>query len=341
MNTTHRIIVHDSRKFLEDIPDQSIDLVVTSPPYPMIQMWDDLFCKFSPKIKTHLKNGKGDFAFEFMHQDLDLVWVQLHRVMKEGAIACINVGDAVRTLGNRFQIYLNHCRISMSLWNMGFDSLPTILWRKPTNAPNKFMGSGTLPVGAYVTLEHEHILIFRKGAKREFKTVSEKKERMQSSFFWEERNKWFSDSWDFKGVKQKMDDNRRSAAYPFELPYRLINMYSLYGDTVLDPFVGTGTTITAAIASGRSSIGIEFDQTFLPIISNRVARIKPVMDKIISDRLLAHVEFLNYIYKKTPKYNNEFYKFPVITKPESKMQFFSISKIEPTPLCTTVSYEPL
>ena len=108
------------------------------------------------------------------------------------------------------------------------------------------MGSGMLPAGAYVTLEHEHILVLRKGNKRNFKTPEEKLRRQKSAFFWEERNLWFSDLWeDLKGTKQNNIDKNireRSGAYPFELAYRLINMLSLREDKVLDPFLGTGTT---------------------------------------------------------------------------------------------------
>ena len=87
---------------------------------------------------------------------------------------------------------------------LGFINLPNILWHKTTNAPNKFMGSGMLPCGAYVTLEHEWILIFRKGGKRVYKKTEEKEIRRDSSFFWEERNIWFSDIWEIKGVKQPL-----------------------------------------------------------------------------------------------------------------------------------------
>ena len=97
-----------------------------------------------------------------------------------------------------------------------------------------------LPAGAYITLEHEYILVFRNGGKREFNTDDKKNIRSQSAFFWEERNRWFSDSWDLKGVKQSTDSEnvrQRSAAFTFELPYRLINMYSVKGDTILILFL--------------------------------------------------------------------------------------------------------
>jgi len=215
---------------MKDIGDDSIDLVVTSPPYPMIEMWDGLFSSLSPACADGLKLGDGNAAFEAMHLELDLVWRELYRVLKPGAFACINIGDATRTIGDRFRLYPNHSRIVSRFHRLGFDCLPVILWRKQTNAPNKFMGSGMLAAGAYVTLEHEYVLVFRKDAKRQFSTNAEKSARMRSAFFWEERNKWFSDVWDFKGTVQGLkhgDLRSRSGAYPLELAYRLINMYSL------------------------------------------------------------------------------------------------------------------
>ena len=156
----------------------------------------------------------------------------------------MKVTDATRTLDGEFKLYPNHSRIIQHFINNGFSNMPNIIWRKQTNAPNKFMGSGMLPAGAYVTLEHEWVLIFRKGLKRSFKSENEKLKRKQSSFFWEERNIWFSDMWDLKGTRQNIahkNSRERSAAYPFEIPFRLINMFSLKGDTILDPFLGTGT----------------------------------------------------------------------------------------------------
>ena len=124
-----------------------------------------------------------------------------------------------------------------------------------------------LPAGAYVTLEHEYILILRKGTKREFNKAEERQNRRESAIFWEERNAWFSDVWmDVKGTGQelfKKATRSRSAAFPFEVAYRLINMFSVRGDTVLDPFLGTGTTTAAAMACGRHSLGFELDANFL------------------------------------------------------------------------------
>jgi len=199
MITTHKIIFQDSSN-MRVLSDESIDLVVTSPPYPMIEMWDQIFADQNEEIGRALKNNDGPTAFELMHQALDKVWDELYRVLKVGGIACINIGDATRTINSRFALYTNHSRIHTYMQNIGFSALPAILWRKQTNAPNKFMGSGMMPPGAYVTLEHEYILILRKGNKKEFKTIDEKKQRRESSFFWEERNVWFSDLWCLTGL---------------------------------------------------------------------------------------------------------------------------------------------
>lgn len=257
---------------MNQIKDLSIDLVVTSPPYPMIEMWDDIMSKQNPKISDYLEK-EPEKAFELMHQELDKVWKECFRVIKPGGFLCINIGDATRTINGNFTLYNNHSRISKTCIDLGFIGLPNIIWRKQTNAPNKFMGSGMLPCGAYVTLEHEWILIFRKGNKRIYKTAEEKLNRMKSSFFWEERNVWFSDVWDIKGTKQALqrpNTRERSAAYPFEIPFRLINMFSQKGDTILDPFLGTGTTILAAILTGRNSYGYDIDANFEAIIRENV-----------------------------------------------------------------------
>ncbi|MDP3283271.1 MAG: DNA methyltransferase, partial [Desulfobacterales bacterium] len=123
LQTRHRIILSDSRR-MKRIKDESIDLVVTSPPYPMIRMWDGLFSSISPNAKNALENNDGNGAFEAMHLELDKVWCELHRVLKKGAFACINIGDAVRTIGDRFQLYSNHSRIISSFRAIGFDCLP-------------------------------------------------------------------------------------------------------------------------------------------------------------------------------------------------------------------------
>ncbi len=307
------------------IPDGSVQLVVTSPPYPMVEMWDGLFADMDPDVGVMLSQGDGLEAFEAMHAQLDKVWSECVRVLAEGGFVAINVGDATRTVGANFRLFHNHARIVSRLAELGMTVLPDILWRKPTNAPNKFMGSGMLPAGAYVTYEHEYILLFRKGGKRVFSTAADKENRAHSAYFWEERNVWFSDVWtDLRGISQDMKDagvRTRSAAYPLALPYRIIQMYSVYGDTILDPFVGTGTTQLAAASSGRNSIGVDICPALGAEVRAAVERAQQVGDATVLARLDAHRHFVDQRVAsgKTLKHASVPYGFPVVTRQEKKM----------------------
>jgi DNA modification methylase len=195
------------------------------------------------------------------------------------------------------------------------------------------MGSGMLPVGAYVTLEHEHILILRKDGKRKFVKPEQKESRQESAFFWEERNVWFSDKWkDINGVFQKLNDiklRERSAAYPPELIYRLINMFSVQGDVVLDPFLGTGTTTFGAMACGRNSIGYEIDANFKQYIDNKLMQVKEPANGFIDLRLKKHREFVKQREQEKGelKYSNKNYGFPVMTRQEVNIHIPKIKKV--------------
>lgn len=334
METDHRVFVGDSRK-LDEIDDNEIELVVTSPPYPMIEMWDDLFTDLDGEIGECLERGDGQSAFELMHDELDKVWAEVSRVLIDGGIACINIGDATRKVNDSFQMYPNHVEIIDTFRELGFHSLPDILWRKPANSAAKFMGSGMLPPNAYATLEHEHILIFRNsGKQRKFEPGSE--HRYGSAYFWEERNDWFSDMWmDIRGTLQQLDNSdlrERSAAFPFELPHRLISMYSMYGDTVLDPFWGTGTTSIASMVAGRDSIGYEIEEEFTSIFDDRLDQIKQMSWDVTQNRIDRHREFVQQRLDdgNDLNYDAENYDFRVMTKQEKQIQFYSIEDINET-----------
>jgi hypothetical protein len=268
-----------------------------------------------------------------MHRELDRVWSEVHRVLIDGGFACINIGDATRKIGDRFRLYSNHSRILATCFELGFDVLPVILWRKQTNAPNKFMGSGMLPAGAYVTLEHEYILVLRKGGKREFRSSEEKQNRQESAFFWEERNTWFSDIWDFKGTRQTLDKaevRARSAAFPFELAYRLVCMYSAKSDIVLDPFLGTGTTMFAAMAAGRNSVGVEVDPAFKPVIHRGLGTFAGMVNVYIGERLRRHLAFCERYEQegsKKLKYTNTNHGFAVMTSQEMNLRLDAVEEI--------------
>jgi len=333
MQTHHRLRIADARD-LSWIDSGSIDLVVTSPPYPMIEMWDELFLGLKPDIRQAMAEGEGRAVFEGMHGILDPVWGELYRVIREGGMLCINVGDATRRLGSSFCLYSNHARIISACTALGFRVLPAILWRKQTNAPNKFIGSGMLPPGAYVTLEHEWVLIFRKARLRVFAAPEERQNRRQSAFFWEERNTWFSDVWDFKGIRQQLgerdekkskaagrDARRRSAAFPFEMAYRLINMFSVKGDLVLDPFAGCATTMLAAMCAGRNSQGVEIEDSLIPFIQAQVNEVVPMANERILERLEQHRLFVRECGRtgRELEYTNRFHNFPVVSRQEREI----------------------
>ena len=346
METEHRVYIGNSNN-LSQISDGEVELIVTSPPYPMIEMWDDLFSSLNPDIETALDSGEGRVAFGLMHQELSKTWDEIERVLVDGGIACINIGDATRKVDDSFRVYQNHARITEYFDEMGFEPLPDILWRKPTNSAAKFMGSGMLPPNAYATLEHEYLLIFRNGKdSRGFQSGTDV--RYESAYFWEERNEWFSDIWEgIKGTFQELKNadeelRDRSAAYPLELPYRLINMYSAYGDTVLDPFWGTGTTSLAAMIAGRNSIGYELQEEFTDVFDAEVSEVKELAYKTVEKRIRRHEEFVEQRLEdgKDFKYDSENYEFPVTTKQEKQLQLYTIDSVRQTENEYEVSHTP-
>jgi site-specific DNA-methyltransferase (cytosine-N4-specific) len=264
---------------MPEIVDSSVHLMLTSPPYPMVQMWDTLFCQIDKKIECFLAelSSKPDAVgkiYDLMHENLAKTWQETFRVLVEGGIAAINIGDATRRLDNKFQLFPNHSRTIEICEKIGFTTLPYILWKKPTTKPHykgksAFLGSGFLPPNAYVTLDCEFILLFRKDKLRKFPPHD--KARYESKFTKEQRDEWFSQIWTLKGARQTVDElERRTAAYPNEIAERIIKMFSVKGDTVLDPFLGSGTTIKAAIQNQRNCVGYELEENLLPTIQKTI-----------------------------------------------------------------------
>ena len=230
---------------LDRLREGSVHLVVTSPPYPMIPQWDGLFHAL----------GASDYAG--MLKLLSDAWREAHRLLVPGGILAVNIGDALRTRDGEFRLWPNHAETLVAATALGFTPLPYLLWKKPTNKPNAFLGSGFLPTNAYVTLDCEFILLFRKGRLRRFPVHDPA--RAASRFSRAERDLWFSQIWsDVRGTSQGPAGGR-TAAFPDEIAERLVRMFSVVGDTVLDPFAGTGTTLWAAVRWGRHAIGVERD----------------------------------------------------------------------------------
>jgi site-specific DNA-methyltransferase (cytosine-N4-specific) len=294
MLTEHKIILGNSQK-MPELADSSVHLIVTSPPYPMIKMWDDLFGRINPQIAQlwlELKADKREETvmqiYESMHESLAKVWREAYRALIDGGIACINIGDATRTVNGKFRLFPNHSKIIEHCERIGFITLPYVLWKKPTTKPKykgkgAFLGSGFLPPNAYITLDCEFILIFRKGKLRQF--ASHDPNRYESAFTKKERDEWFSQIWTLAGTRQTESQiERRIAAFPEEIASRLVRMFSVKGDTVLDPFLGSGTTTKTAMQNERNSVGYETDDSLLPLIKKKTA-FKPTAETNTACRL--------------------------------------------------------
>jgi len=252
---TVRVVLGDARD-LPTVGPSSVELVVTSPPYPMIPQWDETFRRW------------GAEGFDAMHERLTEVWKACREALVPGGILAVNVGDALRSTDGEFRLWPNHARVMAACESLGLRPLPYLLWKKPMNRPNAFLGSGFDPPNAYVTLDCEFVLLFRKGGLRRFPPGDPR--RRASRYTKPERDRWFSQVWDdVRGARQG-PEGRRTGAFPPELPRRLIRMFSVVGDTVLDPFAGTGTTLWAARELGRNAIGVEVDAGLVEAMDRRI-----------------------------------------------------------------------
>lgn len=252
-----KIYFKNSQK-MEEVENDSVHLIITSPPYPFIEMWDYLF---------------KDMNFEQCHEYLNKVWKECYRVLIDSGILCINIGDALRKKNDVFQLWENHSKVMENCRKIGFYVLPYVLWKKPSNKPNAFLGSGFLPTNAYITLDCEFILIFRKGNIRKF--LPKDKLRYESSFTKEERDKWFSQIWEIRGERQN-----GFATFPEEIPYRLIRMFSIKDDWILDPFLGSGTTLKVAKQLGRNGIGYEINENYKDTIYEKIGLMQRKLEVI-------------------------------------------------------------
>lgn len=256
MSTKHLLINGDSRK-MSLIPDDSVQLIVTSPPY-----W---------QLKDYGNAGQIGFndTYEEYINNLNLVWNECFRVLEPGCRLCINIGDqfARSVYYGRYKVIPIHSEIIRFCEEVGFDYMGSIVWQKPTSmhttGGQMVMGSFPYPRGGIVKIDFEHILIFKKLGKA--KPVA-KEVREDAKLSAEEWNEYFSSHWTFSGAKQ----DKHIAVFPEELPKRLIKMFSYVGDTVLDPFMGSGTTALAAGKLERNSIGYELNKDFRVFYKEKV-----------------------------------------------------------------------
>jgi site-specific DNA-methyltransferase (adenine-specific) len=257
MNTLHRVVIGDSRDMAE-VADGSVHLVITSPPY-----W---------QLKDYGKDGQIGFndSYEEYIDHLNLVWKECHRALVPGCRLCINIGDqfARSVYYGRYKVIPIRTEIIRFCETLGFDYMGAVIWQKVTTCNTSggatVMGSYPFPRNGVLKIDYEFILLFKKHGKAP-KVDRAVKEAARLTV--EEWNEYFSGHWNFSGERQ---GDKRLAAFPEELPRRLIRMFSFPGETVLDPFLGTGTTSLAASKLGRRSVGYEINEDFLPLIRERL-----------------------------------------------------------------------
>lgn len=256
MITTTSIIIGDSRN-MSELKEESVHLVITSPPY-----W---------QLKDYGNGSQIGFndSYEDYINNLNLVWKECYRVLHKGCRLCVNIGDqfARSVYYGRYKIIPIREEIIKFCETIGFDYMGAIIWQKVTTCNTTggatVMGSFPYPRNGIIKLDYEFILIFKKlGESPKVSREIKEKSRLTT----EEWNEYFYGHWNFAGEKQ----DKHLAMFPEELPKRLIKMFSFAGDTVLDPFLGSGTTCLAAKNLDRTSIGYEINRDFLPIIKEKV-----------------------------------------------------------------------
>jgi DNA modification methylase len=262
--TIHKLVAGDARD-LSFISDESVHLVVTSPPYWNLKAYPE----------TPLQIGNMPDYDEFL-AELDKVWGECARVLVPGGRICCVVGDVCisRRRGGRHLVMPLPSDIQVRSRQIGLDNLTPIIWLKVANIQleasrsSRFLGKPYLPNGV-IKNDFETILMLRKpaqGGKRGYRSPTPAMEAA-SRIGRDEYFKWFRPIWDdVRGASLR----NHPAPYPKEIPYRLIRMFSFAGDTVLDPFSGTGTTAVASIDASRNSINIEVNPAYVASARRRI-----------------------------------------------------------------------
>ena len=257
--TVHRLVQGDARD-LSFIADESIHLVVTSPPY------------WTLKRYNHSEGQMGHIAeYEQFLAELSRVWAEAFRVLVPGGRLVCVVGDVClsrRENNGRHTVVPLHADICVQCRKLGFDNLNPIIWHKISNASyevsngSKFLGKPYEP-NAIIKNDIEFILMQRKPGG--YRKPTEEQRRL-SMIPKDKFDKWFQQFWTITGASTK----EHPAPFPFELASRLVQMFSFAGDTVLDPFCGTATTMVAALKHGRNSIGVELDTEYCKMAASRL-----------------------------------------------------------------------
>ena len=286
--TTHTIINGDSRQ-MSELKDKSVHLIVTSPPYWQLKDYG-----------TENQIGFHD-DYETYINHLNLTWKECFRVLHDGCRLCINIGDqfARSIYYGRYKIIPIHTEIIKFCEIIGFDFMGSIIWQKATTMNTSggasIMGSFPHPRNGIVKLDFEYILLFKKPGTAPKPTLAQKENSVMTN---EEWNTYFNGHWYFSGAKQ----DKHLAMFPEELPNRLIKMFSFPNETVLDPFMGSGTTSLVAKKLDRNSVGYEINPDFVPIIKERISindafsqvEVKIIKQPEITDSFDEKIEDLPY-----------------------------------------------
>jgi DNA modification methylase len=250
LHTQHKIYIADSRD-LSMVPDKSVQLVLTSPPY------------WNLKEYNQHKNQMGHIDdYQIFLAELDKVWKECYKKLVVGGRMVIVVGDVLlsRREYGRHKVVPLHADIQVRCEKIGFDNLAPIFWHKISNASfevdgnTKFLGKPYEPNGI-IKHDIEYILMLRKNGGYRKPTTEQRRLSIISE---REFNKWYKQIWDFNGASTKY----HPAPFPEELSNRIIRMFSFAGDVVLDPFLGSGTTMLSASKIGRNSIGFDVDKSY-------------------------------------------------------------------------------
>lgn len=257
MNKTEHTIINGDSRQMNELKDESVHLIVTSPPYWQLKDYGaENQIGFNDDYETYINN-------------LNLTWNECYRVLHKGCRLCINIGDqfARSTYYGRYKIIPIHSEIIKFCEIIGFDFMGQIIWQKTTTMNTSggasIMGSYPNPRNGIVKLDFEYILLFKKQGNSPKPTKEQKDNSVMTN---EEWNTFFNGHWYFSGAKQ----DKHLAMFPEELPHRLIKMFSFPNETVLDPFMGSGTTALAARHLNRNSIGYEINADFITIIKEKI-----------------------------------------------------------------------
>ena len=253
--TLHRLVNGDARD-LSFLPNESVHLVITSPPYWNLKRYNE-----NPNQLGHVDD------YEAFLNEINKVWQHVYRILVPGGRLVCVVGDVCvsRKRFGRHLVFPLHADICVLCRKIGFDNLNPIVWHKISNASyevsngSKFLGKPYEP-NAIIKNDMEFVLMQRKPGGYRKPTAQQRRESMIDK---KDFSRWFQQIWNIPGASLK----NHPAPFPLELATRLVRMFSFTGDTVLDPFCGSGTTMVAALKYGRNSIGVEIDPDYCRMIA--------------------------------------------------------------------------